>query len=367
MGDYHHGPIVLGPDGKPTTAKLSAFIDHCTRWPVADRYYLAEDLATLRDTFLRALLLWGAPVGKVYVDRGSVYRAKQFAWSIDRLPGKTILVHSKAYYSEGRGVIERWWQCVLAFEAEVRARNELLTLHELNRLWEAWRTLRYCEAVHSELGRTPAQAIAEIVPTPIEPDLVRELFLVRDTRRVNKKHCCVSVQGRLFQCDTHLRGQQVQVRFDPRDLSSVTIHTLAGAWLQRALPQVVNAPEPHRSEPEQHAQSVDYLSLLREEYDRKIVEQTQPLAYATLELDEGFGVEDFARVFAGLAGLALRAAERREVFTFWRTYGPLPEPLVRIALEHAVRMQGRGRHPQVYLHAIRTLVHAHWKSPKEES
>ncbi len=196
---------------------------------------------------------------------------------------------------------------------------------------------------------------------------MRELFLVRDTRRVNKKHCCVSVEGRLFQCDTHLRGQQVQVRFDPRDLSSVTVHTLAGAWLQRALPQAVNAPEPHRSEPEQHAQSVDYLGLLREEYDRKIVEQARPLAYATLELDESFGVEDFARVLAELAGLALRAAERREVLTFWETYGPLPEPLVRIALEQAVRLRGRRRNPQVYLHAIRTPVHAHWKTPKEES
>jgi len=45
VGDYHHGPLVLGPDGTPKTAKLGAFLDHSTRYPVADRYYLAEDLA----------------------------------------------------------------------------------------------------------------------------------------------------------------------------------------------------------------------------------------------------------------------------------------------------------------------------------
>lgn len=366
VGDYHHGPVVLGPDGNPTTAKLGAFIDHRTRWPVADRYYLAEDLATLRDTFLRALLMWGPPAGKVYVDRGAVYRAKQFAWSIDRLPGKAVLVHSKSYYSEGRGVIERWWQCALAFEDEVRARDELLTIHELNRLWEAWRTLRYCEVIHSELGCTPAQAIAEIVPAPIDPEVVRELFLVRVSRHVNKKTACVQVEGRSFQCDSHLRGEKVQVRFDPRDLSSVLIHTLDGRRLQRAGPQPLNAPEPHRSEPEKHAQSVDYLELLREDYDKKLVEHARPLAYAQLELEEGFGVDEFAKVLAELADLALRAAERREVVAFWDTYGPLPESLVRIAVEQAVRLRGRRRHPQLYLHAIRTLVQAHWRTPSEE-
>jgi hypothetical protein len=57
-GDYHHGPKVLAPAGHATTAKLGAFIDHTTRYPVADRWYLAEDVATLRDTLLRALLTW---------------------------------------------------------------------------------------------------------------------------------------------------------------------------------------------------------------------------------------------------------------------------------------------------------------------
>src|SRR6185295_16401713 len=50
VGDYHHGPRVLAPDGRTTLAKLGAFLDHTTRYPVADRWYLAEDIATLRDT-----------------------------------------------------------------------------------------------------------------------------------------------------------------------------------------------------------------------------------------------------------------------------------------------------------------------------
>lgn len=75
VGDYHHGPKVVAPDGRLTTAKLGAFIDHTTRYPVADRWYLAEDLGSLRDTMLRAVLVWGLP-RLAYTDRGAVYRAE---------------------------------------------------------------------------------------------------------------------------------------------------------------------------------------------------------------------------------------------------------------------------------------------------
>lgn len=56
VGDYPHGPPVLGPDGRATTGKLGEFIDHTTRFPVADRWYLAEALGSSYDTLARALL-----------------------------------------------------------------------------------------------------------------------------------------------------------------------------------------------------------------------------------------------------------------------------------------------------------------------
>jgi len=359
VGDYHHGPLVQRPDGPPTTAKLGAFLDHATRWPVADRWYLAEDLASLRDTLLRALLTWGAPQ-KVYVDRGAVYRAEQLAYSLLHIDTK--LIHSRAYYSQGRGVIERWWQLAEAFEAEVSRREELLTVHELNRLWEAWRELRYCRALHSALGKTPHEAIASVEPRPLDVQVARELFLVQARRQVHKKDGCVSVEGRRFLCESFLRGQWVQVRYDPNDLASVRIFH-DGKRIQRAFPQPLGAPpEPH-PDPAIAPPSVDYLALLREDFDQRLLEHARPLAYTELRPDPGFDAERFVEVVAQLAGLALRPVERRELATFWDTYGPLPEALVRIATEHAVRLHARGRHPRIYLHAIRTLVLAHWTSP----
>jgi transposase InsO family protein len=357
VGDYHDGPVILGPDGNPTTTKLGAFIDHHTRYPVADRYYLSENLATLRDTLKRGFLKWGVPTGKVYVDRGSVYRSRQLAYAIDRIGAK--LVHSKAYYSQGRGVIEVWWRIALAFESEVALLEDLITLHELNRLWEAFRELRYIEAVHSELGISPKEAIADVKPKPIAPDVVRKLFLVKDTRRVNKKNACVSVEGTHFQCESWLRQRKVEVRFDPSDLSSVLIY-LDGEKVQTAFPQVPNnTPEPAPEPVERPKPSVDYLSLLRADYDRQLLEHARPLAYARLATDPCFDRVAFMGTVTDLAGLDGRPSTTRELRDFWATFGPLPESLVRIAVEHAVRLHTRSRHPRVYLDAIRTLVIAH--------
>jgi len=313
---------------------------------------------------MRALLRWGAP--KVaYVDRGSVYRAEQLAYSLARVNAK--LVHSKPYYSEGRGVIEVWWRHANAFESEIALREELLTLHELNRLWEAYCELRYCQAVHSELGISPDQAVAEVTPKPIQPGVARELFLVGAGRTVNKKDACVAVERRRFLCESWLRGRKVKVRFDPSDFSSVLIF-YEGERVQRAYPQVPNTtPAPHPDPPRRPKPSVDYLALLRSDYDRQLLEHARPLAYANLDIEPGFDLEAFITVFTSLAGLDSTASSTRELRSFWETFGPLPESLVRIGVEHAIRSGGRGRHVRVYLHAVQTLVTAHWKSHPKES
>jgi hypothetical protein len=366
VGDYHHGPLVRGPGDRVCTAKLGAFLDHATRYPLADRYYLSEQLYTLRDTLRRVLLRWGTWEGKVYVDRGSVYRAEQLKYSLRCLPDGPVLVHSRPYYSQGRGVVERWWQVATAFEAEVEAREELLTIDELNRLWEAYRELRYCQEVHSELGRTPAEAIADVTPRPLDPEIVRELFLVKATRTVHKKDACVSVEGRRFRCDGMLRGRRVEVRYDPADLDAGVVIFVESERVQRAFEQQVNEP-PAPPPAEEPARPVtDYLTMLREDFDQRLLAHAKPLAYAELKVEPGFDRPAFVAVVQSLAGLPLRPADERELRGFWESYGPLPEDLVRIGVEHAVRLHGRRRHVRVYLHALRTLVLAHLKTPEND-
>jgi transposase InsO family protein len=360
VGDYHHGPKVLCPDGRVAVAKLGAFIDHSTRYPVADRWYLAEDLSSLRDTLLRALLRFGIP--KVaYTDRGAVYRAEQLAYSLAALGSH--LVHSRPYYSQGRGVIERWWQLADAFQAEVEAQPELLTLHELNRLWESFRTLRYLEVVHSELQTTPAQAIAPVVPRPVDPAVARELFLVRADRQVHPKDGCVSVEGQRFLCDASLRGRKITVRYDPLDLSSVLVF-VDGVRRGRAFPQPIGRQAEPAPPPPPAGPATDYLALLRADYDRRLMQQARPLFYADLgELDPGFDLSRFSTVLADLTGARVRDEQAQEVSAFWAAFGPLPEKLCRIALDQAIRLRGTGRHIRVYLALLRTFVLSRLQTP----
>lgn len=363
VGDYHDGPKILAPDQRVVGAKLGAFIDHTTRYPVADRWYLTEDIGSLRDTLLRALLTWGPP-RVAYTDRGACYRAEQLAYSLAAIG--TRLVHSRPYYSQGRGVIERWWQLADAFQAEIEAKDELVTLHELNRLWEAFRTLRYLEVPHSELGKTPAQAITTVTPRPIDPGVARELFLVRADREVHKKDGCVSVEGHRFLCDATLRGRKVTVRYDPRDLASVLI-LVDDKRTQRAFPQPIGrvaagAPDAQPAAPA--TPKTDYLALLRADYDKRLVEHARPAAYADLRaLDPGFDESRFLTVVADLTEARVRGAEAAEVHAFWATFGPLPEKVVRLALDHAVRLRGTGRHVRVYLAILRTFVLTRMQSP----
>jgi transposase InsO family protein len=362
VGDYHHGPLVRAPGDRVVTAKIGALIDHATRYPVSNRYYLDERLDTLRDGMLRALLRWGTPK-RIYVDRGAVYRSDQLEYSLRRIG--VHLIHSRAYYSKGRGVIERWWQFLKDFESEVTGLDRLITIHELNQLWEAYRELNYCQQVHSEIGCTPAEAIAKVTRQGLEPDVAAELFLVRETRKVHRETSCVPILTREFLCDSSLRGQEVDVRFDPNDLTSVVIFK-DDRRIQKAFPRTPNASPQRPIVPEKLTPSVDYLSLVREDYDRQLLEHARPLAYAKLEVEAEFDEEAFVGVVVDLSGLALRPGDRREVATFWQTFGPLPETLVRIGIEHAVRLHGRGRHVRVYLTAVRTLVLAHWRGPAQE-
>jgi len=272
-------------------------------------------------------------------------------------------VHSRPYYSKGRGVIERWWQLSQAFEREIDGREDLVTIHELNRLWDAFRTIHYLEAVHSEIGMTPAQAIADIVPQPIDPAVARELFLVRADRVVHASDGCVAVEGRRFLCDSSLRGRKVVVRYDPRDLSSVLVF-VDGQRIGRAMPQPVGrSPEPEAVAAAPAGPKTDYLGMLRADFDRRLVDAARPLAYADLRAaDPGFDEARFLEVVAQITDARMRGAEAHEAHAFWSTFGPLSEPVVRAALEHAVRLRGTGRHVRVYLAVVRTFVLARLQS-----
>jgi hypothetical protein len=111
------------------------------------------------------------------------------------------------------------------FEARL-AIDPVHSLEELNtRLWR-WIEGEYHQRPHSALeGQTPAERFARRAVNLRAADSQTDwegLFLSRVERRV-RLDATFSLEGQLWEAPVYLRGQTVQVRFDPFAWSRVVI------------------------------------------------------------------------------------------------------------------------------------------------
>jgi len=356
VGDFHHGPYVrVGEDDQARRALLCAFIDHFSRFIPEGRYYLHEDFAALRFSFRRLVVAFGLPV-RLYLDNGPAFHATRFHAACDALGIQ--LVHSKPYQSEGRGVVERFNRTVKEqFESEVRDREELLTLEELNGYFEAYLAERYHRTIHSETTEAPAERFARAAKLGPAPDLeqIDELLRLRERRTVHRKWATVSVGSIRYQVSPSLRGRRVDCLYDPFDPAYVLV-VFDGRVVERAYPQKPGevppepapAPKPHGGQP------TDHLALLRADFERRTqaelaalrLRPTSPAPPAELSL------VDLIVLLEGCRAAALSSEERTLLSAFWRRLRPLPPEETRQALSNARRRLGERLHLRVYLDSL---------------
>lgn len=194
--------------------------------------------------------------------------------------------------------------------------------------------------------------------------LLGDIFRVRVGRKVHPKTVCVEVEGRSFQCESFLRGRWVRVYYDPFKLDDVLIY-LHGKRVQRALPQKVNDPQPAPERPTAAPLGFDYLGALRAEYDRRIVARARQLSLADMQPCADFTLPDFLNLCARMLGKDLAPYERDELTRAFNTVGPFAEKTTRLALEHALKLRGRGLHVSVYTHYLKALQLAALAANKE--
>ena len=115
------------------------------------------------------------------------------------------------------------------------AAGTIQTLDQLNDLLAAWLRLEYNERVHGATHEAPWTRFQRLLPTPhrISPDRLRDVFLWRETRRVDRT-AVLQVEGNRYEVDQVLRGQKVTVRYDPYDLK--TVHVEHDGTLYEARP-----------------------------------------------------------------------------------------------------------------------------------
>jgi transposase InsO family protein len=223
MTDLMFGPTLKLASGPVIHTRLFGFLDDCSRLVPHAQYYEGEKLCWLLDCFRQALARRGFPE-KLYTDQGKIFTSYHLQVVCANLGVR--LCHAKPYAAWSRGKHERWFRTLQQdFEARLVI-EPVHNLEELNaRLWR-WIEGEYHQRPHSALGgQTPAERFAQRALNLRTADPQTDwpaLFLSRAQRRV-RLDATFSLQGQLWEAPVHLRGQIIEIRFDPFEWRRVEI------------------------------------------------------------------------------------------------------------------------------------------------
>ncbi len=223
MTDMMFGPTLKLSDGKVIHTRLFGLLDDCSRLVPHAQYYPSEKLSDFLDTFRQGLARRGVP-DKLYTDRGKIYTSRHLRIVCANL--NVRLIHAKPYAAWSKGKQERFFRTL---QEDFQARLILEPVHslaELNqRLWR-WIESEYHQRLHRALeGQCPAQRFKEradhLRSADDQTDWQR-LFLTSVKRRV-RKDATISLGGQAWEVPVHLRGREVQVRYDPFEWQRVEV------------------------------------------------------------------------------------------------------------------------------------------------
>ena len=344
VGDFEHGPPVLH-EGRAVQTRLSAWIDCHSRYVVEARYYLRENFDVLVDSLLRAWTHHGAS-RELYVDNAKIYHAKPLQLACTQLNIK--LLHRPPRDPPAGGLIERFFQTLQGqLEAEIRAAR-LLSLADINRALSAWLTQEYHAAVHSETGQTPRERHCDATRfrRTVRLQSVMQLFLRREQRTVHRDYSDVTIEGRPFAVDPKLRGDRLEVRFDPfqsgDEPEEVQLYSLDGRHL--GVGRFYRREKGYHPQPEPPAdkQPIEPAYLDALEAARRASHQQRRhagLDFHSASRRNVWSLTSFATLIAKLLGRgglsALSSDELHALRAFHARHDRLSESLVRDAVAAA--------------------------------
>ncbi len=301
VGDFEDGPYVQ-EKGDVVPTYLSAFIDCHSRYIVTARYYFRENLDVLIDSFIRALSVHGAP-RQLYVDRAKIYLSNGLKSACYRL--KIKLLHRPAGDPAPGGLVERFMLTLQQqFEAEVRA-GDIVTLAELNRALSAWLAVAYHKDPNSETKKAPEKRYQKGMTAMRHVDMnqVMESFMQSVKRTVNRTFSDVQVDRRFYRVDAKLRGDRVNVKFDPFGAwDRAKIYSLDDEYLG-----VGNLHDRTHVMPENPIQPQakpkhSYTNLLVREHTKILEQKSGSIDYRKVVESRPWPFHEFAKTVARLLG-----------------------------------------------------------------
>jgi putative transposase len=282
IGDVLAGPFVPHPRvAGSRRAKLFVLVDDHSRLLVHGRWVTWENTRAGQDVLRQAILRRGLPEA-LYVDNGAPYSNA----ALDRCCAVLgiRLVHSQPYRPQGRGKQERLNRVIrerFLLEAEAAG---IASLDELNDRFAAWAESVLNTRVHAETGQTPlARFLAAGPGRAADPTLMLEAFRW-SALRVVAKTATVSLAGNHYQVDPSLVGHRVELRYDPEDLTQLTVF-VEGAAAGIATPLVIGRhthPQvPQAARPAPEPTGIDYLGLVQAAHEEQTI---GAIAYRDLPL-----------------------------------------------------------------------------------
>lgn len=280
-GDALHGPVVAG-----RKTYLFAFIDDHSRALVGYRWGHSEDTLRLEAALRNGLASRGIPK-VLYLDNGAAMISSQLLRALAVLGIR--MTHSRPGQPAGRGKIERVFRTVrdqfLVELSDPQALASITSLAMLNELFTSWVETIYHQREHTETKQKPLERFLAPGPPAIPtPQLLREAFLWSEHRRVSKT-ATLSLHGNSYEVDTALAGRQVEVVFDPLDLTSLEVR-YQGRSMGTAVPHRIGRhvhPQARPDLPPAPAgkTGVDYLALIAQQHRTQIA-KTAKINYTAM-------------------------------------------------------------------------------------
>src|SRR5215207_5129963 len=268
VGDVLIGPYVPYPRTAVSRRSfLFLLVDDFSRL-IVHGAWMTDQNARAGQQVLRAAIQRRGQPEILYTDNGSPYIAAPLERTCAVLGIR--LVHSRPYRPQGRGKVEKLNAFVrerFLLEAEAHG---ISSFTELNDRFLAWVEQVCNTRVHAETGQAPIERfLNQGPPRVVEPSLLREAFRWSVRRRVTRT-ASVSLAGNRYKVDDALALRQVELRFDPEDLSKLDVYWegrpmgqavpfVLGRHVHRQVPQTVGKPSNLVATP---TTGIDYLGLV---------------------------------------------------------------------------------------------------------
>ena len=353
-GDFEYGPYVLA-EGESVQSYLSAFIDVCSRYIVAARYYVRQNFDVLSDTLIRGLEVHGVPL-RIYLDNGKVYHAHALKRACYRL-GTGLLHRAKGDPATG-GIIERFFETVQSqFESEVRA-GDILSLDRLNEAFAAWLEVVHHQTANSETGQPPKQRYDDCLIAIRQADMeaVAESFLQHEQRTVDKTFSDIRLHNRFYKVDSKLRGDRLDVRYDLRGpVDEILLYSLKEEYLGKGILHQREEGQDPGPEAPRPAPKFDVLSILIDKHRKQLSDELGGIDYSVMQSPRRWSFDAFAACLADLLGRqgGLSAFSSEELVALKQVHERHPN-LTRTLLKKAFARAESPTIPSI-VHALQQL------------